>query len=87
MVHNPKIFHAYIRNEKVARVGIGPLKSPEGQIINESVPMANMFDVAFTSVYSHGTPANPFPHQAYGGMIGGLGLTQEYVVKAVAQLD
>ena len=51
-MHNTKQFHAYIWNKKVARVGVGPLKSPEGQIVNEPATMANMFAVAFTSVYS-----------------------------------
>ena len=54
MVHDSKLFHSYIRSKKVAKVGVGPLKTPEGQIVSDPTMMANMFAAAFSSVFFSG---------------------------------
>lgn len=79
MVHNTKLFHAYIRNKKVARVRIRPLITPGKQIVGEPVTMARMFAVTFTPVYSKGTLVIPFAHQVLEGKIEDLGITGESV--------
>lgn len=86
MVHNPKVFHAYIRNRKVNKVGVGPLKSDDGSIITDPQSMANIFATAFSSVYTRVVPPNPQPHQIFAGEIGNLLITQRDVVQAVSVL-
>ena len=86
-LHDTKLFHAYIRNKKVARVGVGPLKSHDGRFISDPTDMANVFAAAFASVYSRVTPANPLPHQRFDGAIGEPIISNETLLSAVNQME
>ena len=88
LVSNPKVFHAYIRNKKVGRVGVGPLTSPEGRVVTDPLEMSEIFAAAFSSVYSQGTPANQFSHQFFDGTIlYDVIIGRQAVINAISKLN
>lgn len=87
LTHNTKIFHAYIRQKKVGKPRIGPLKTDDGQAINDAKSMANIFGAAFSSVYVREAPDCPEPHQIYDGNMGHIDITLDTVEAALSELD
>ncbi len=59
---NPKSFHQYIRNKKVSGPSVGPLKRPDGALVQNCGDMADIFADSFASVFKVGTLIH-FPHQ------------------------
>ena len=86
-LHNTKVFHSYIRQKKVGKPRIGPLKLNNGSVINQAEGMANAFAAAFSSVYVQETPEQPDPHQMCNGRIGDVDITLDHVLNVLSDLD
>lgn len=66
-VHNTEVFDAYMHKKKVGKPRISPLKRNEGQVINNTKSMANIFCVALSFIYVWEVPDCPEPHQNCDG--------------------
>ena len=70
----PKLFHSYIRNKKVSRPTVGPLKI-NNSLSDDPLQMSNQFVDAFVTVFTTGNPVNPYPHQCSNYNISTVKLT------------
>ncbi len=83
----PKLFHAYIRNKKVGRPSIGPLKYDSGEVCSCNQEMADLFVNAFSSVFSPCAPDNPAEHQHFNGNLGDLAISLRDVANTLRDLN
>ena len=84
---NPKLLHSHIRNKKVGRLSVGPLRLGSGQLSEDPVAMAECFAESFAAVYSHSSPDNPAPHQHHDKLIGDITITTSAVKAVLEGLD
>ena len=84
---NPKVLHSYIRNRKVGRPSVGPLRLVSGELSDSPSSMAEQFAESFSEVYNCVSPDNPAPHQHHDGRLEELVITTENVKSALASLD
>ena len=84
---NPKLLHSYIRNKKVGRPSIGPLRLPSGTLTDEPRPMAELFAASFASVFTKSTPDNPAAHQLFDGTLDDAPVSTDDVLAALKDLD
>lgn len=78
----PKLFHSYIRNRKLDRPRVGPLRV-DGELSDDPNIMANAFVEAFSSVFVIESALDPSPHQVCQGNISSV---QFHPVNVEAQL-
>ena len=86
-VENPKVLHSYIRNRKVGRPSVGPLRLCSGEISDSPALMSECFAESFSAVYNRNSPANPAPHQRHEGELQDCIITTDEVKAALADLD
>ena len=84
---NPKLLHSYIRNKKVGRPTVGPIKLSSGELSDDAGVMAEALADAFSAVYTRDLPLNPAQHQAFDGSIRTIPLSVDIVMKALQGLD
>ena len=84
---NPKLLHSYIRNKKVGRPSIGPLRLPSGNLSDNAGSMSELFATAFASVYTQTTPNNPAAHQQFSGTLGHFPISVNDVRVVLQDLD
>ena len=84
---HPKIFHSYIRNKKIGRPKIGPLKLPDGIIVSNNCKMADTFLDAFSSVQAASDPSRPAEHQQYFGNLSRIVISEDVVLDVLSHLD
>ena len=49
---NPKGFYSYINERRIVRNNVGPLKTPDAEIVTTDNDMANTLNTYFSSVYN-----------------------------------
>ena len=54
-----KPFFSYVKSKTKNRVGVGPLKDPDGNLVSTSKEMASMLNGYFSSVFSPETDRPP----------------------------
>ena len=84
---NPKLLHSYIRNKKVGRPTVGPIRVDSGRLTDTPEEMVEVFASSFVSVYTHQTPPNPYPYQRFDGTIGTVSFPVETVLRVLQGLD
>lgn len=84
---NPKLLHSYIRNKKVGRPSVGPLKLDSGELSDNANLMAECFAKSFASVFTQFTPSCPAPHQYHAETIEDIVITPDAVETALQNLD
>jgi hypothetical protein len=84
---SPKLFHAYIRRKKRGRLGVGPLRDPDGQLVYKPLEMAELLASAFSGVYREDIPPNPAPFQVFGGEMREFSIASQDVFDVLAGLD
>ena len=82
----PKILHSYIRNKKLGRPSVGPLKLETGLCDNPQI-MAESFALAFASVFTRGLPPDPAGHQLFDGHVSFLQISRDDVYALLSDLD
>lgn len=84
---NPKVLHSYIRNKKVGRPSVGPLKLESGELTDDPAVMCERFAESFASVYTRISPPDPARHQRHEGQIDDVAITTEMVKSVLENLD
>ena len=84
---NRKLFHSYIRNKKVGRPAVGPLRLPDGRRVIEPVEMCEVFVTSFAGVFIPGIPQDPAPFQSFEGRMVDIEVTREAVAAVLSGLD
>ena len=84
---NPKLLHSYIRNKKVGRPSIGPIRLDSGRLTDAPGEMVEVFASSFASVYTKQSPKNPYPYQCFDGSIDPISFPVERVLKVLQNLD
>ena len=83
----PKLFHSYVRQKRVARPSIGPIKMNSGEITDDPIKMANCFAESFSSVYVDSVPLDEFPHLSITGTMGGVTVDPIAVTEVINSID
>ena len=83
----PKLFHSYIRQKKIGKPRVGPLRESSGQIISDSRNMAECFASSFSSVYSTDVLVEAAAHQVSDGNITDIEVTPGIVCAVLSSLD
>ena len=83
----PKLFHAYVRHKKVGRPTVGPLKTDDGRIVEDSYAMSEMFATAFASVFNVDVPLYPTRAYLVGERMDDVQITHEEVDLILTSLD
>ena len=84
---NPKLFHSYLRNRRVGRPKIGPLKLESGETTDNPLDMAKCFASFFASVFVTDDPQNPAEHQITNLNLPAFLATPEEVARQINSLD
>ena len=84
---HPKLFHAYINHRKKGRTSIGPLKLPNGRIIDDPKTMAKQFVSSFSRVFEVATPRFPAPNQTCPGILEGFQISPDEVYNILSAID
>jgi len=82
-----KLFHAYIRNKKIGRPKVGPLRLPDGQLVSDQQTMCNVFAASFSSVFVAAHPVDPGPFQEFEGQLSRVRFTRDSVQAVLSALD
>ena len=69
---NPKLLHSYIRNKKVGRPSIGPIRLSTGTLTDEAGLMSEAFVEAFASVFTRRSTDNPVAYQQFDGNLSNI---------------
>ena len=83
----PKLFHSYIRQKKVGRPRIGPLRLVSGQLVSDGKAMAQCLAESFSSVYTTGILENAAPHQLFSGNLDTVNITPDTVCSILNSLE
>jgi hypothetical protein len=83
----PKLFHSYIRAKKVGRPTVGPVRLEDGDIISDPFLMSEVFASKFASVFVHGDPVAPAPHQMGANVMADVTISQADVCSVLSALD
>ena len=84
---NPKLFHAYIKNRKIGRPTIGPLRLGDNSLTDDPSTMAACFAVSFSSVFNNEVHNNPHPHQICSSQIDEIIITPDAVCQILLSLN
>ena len=82
-----KLFHSYIRNKKVGRPSVGPLKLNDGTVVDSNIEMAELFAESFASVYRSEDLRDQAPHQTFDGSLTDIEFSREETQKLLEKLD
>ena len=84
---NRKLFHAYVRNKKIGRPAVGPLRLPTGEIVEDPGRMCEVFAASFSGVFVGAAPTHPAPFQIFAGSLADVDLTRLEVQRVLSALD
>lgn len=84
---NRKLFHAYVRNKKIGRPTVGPIRLPNGELVLEPGRMSCIFADSFAGVFVGGTPAAPASFQAFEGSLDDVEFSRRDIANVLTALD
>ena len=83
----PKLFHSYIRNKKLGRPSVGPLRMLSGQVVDCPSKMCEIFADSFASVFVPEIPSEPARLQFFPGVMDDFDISRKEVEAALLALD
>ena len=84
---NPKVLHSYIRERKVGRPSVGPLRLSSGELTDTPMILSERFAECFSNVYNRTPPSNPAPHQQHHDRMNDVFITADEVQVVLTNLD
>ena len=83
----PKLFHSYVRNKRVGRPSVGPLRMPDGELTDEPPRMAETFCGSFSSIFTSTIPPVQYPHSTCSSIMPDLYISEESIIEIIRNLD